>query len=88
MIILVWLQPRISLEDGLTHAQKRKLRQLALLELTTLMDKYGLVMRKRNRLRVRNFAQPSKERNVFGVPLKKLVEKDQARTPLILTMVI
>lgn len=51
------------------------------------MDKYGLAMRKRSRLRVRNFTQSSKERNVFGVPLKKLVEKDEGRTPQIFSMV-
>lgn len=84
---LSYSQPKISLEDGLNHTQKRKLRQLALLELTALMDKYGLTIRKRSRLRVRSFAQASRERNVFGVPLKKLVEKDQARIPIIFTMV-
>ena len=45
-------------------------------------------MRKRSRLRVRNFTQSSRERNVFGVTLKKLVEKDETRTPIIFTMVI
>ncbi|XP_046648264.1 rho GTPase-activating protein conundrum-like isoform X2 [Daphnia pulicaria] len=87
-LIPVTQQPKISLEEGLTHAQKRKLRQLALLELTALFDKYGLPMRKRSRLRVRNFTQSSRERNVFGIPLKKLVEKDQARTPIIFTMLV
>ena len=93
-LVLNWVlyfghQPRISLEDGLGQAQKRKLRQLALLELTTLMDKYGLMMRmKRSRLRVRNITQSTRERTVFGVPLKKLAERDQVRIPLIFTMVI
>lgn len=87
-LLPVTQQPRISLEDGLNHTQKRKLRQLAFLELTALMDKYGLTIRKRSRLRVRSFAQASRERNVFGVPLKKLVEKDQARIPIIFTMLI
>lgn len=82
-------QPRISLEDGLTPAQHRKLRQLALLELTALMDNHGLVVRKRNRLRVRiTYQQGARERSFFGVPLKKLVEKDQSRVPLIFTMLV
>jgi len=77
------------LEDGLTPNQRRKLRQLALLELTALMDNHGLVVRKRRRLQVMriNYQQSNRERQVFGVPLKKLTDKDQTRVPVIFTMV-
>lgn len=66
----------------------RKLRQLALLEYTAIMDDNNLPVRKRSKLQsVRNFANATRERHVFGVPLKKLVDRDQSRTPVVLEMV-
>jgi hypothetical protein len=86
--------PSLSLDEGrLTAAQSRKLRQLALLEITTVMDHYGLQpVRKRRGIHVRSFSAYSQqqrgERVVFGVPLKKLVDKDQSRTPMILSLLV
>ena len=88
--------PSLSLlDDGrLSAAQSRKLRQLALLELTTVMDSYGLQpVRKRRGIHVRSFSaysqqQRGAERLVFGVPLKKLVDKDQTRTPMVLNLLV
>lgn len=87
-LMLVALQLPRTLEDGLSSGQLRKLRQLAFLEFTGIMDENGLPVRKRSRLQsVRNFAHSARERQVFGVPLKKLTERDQTRTPIILEMV-
>ena len=86
--------PSLSLDEGrLTAAQSRKLRQLALLEITTVMDHYGLQpVRKRRGIHVRSFSAYSQqqrgERVVFGVPLKKLIDKDQSRTPMILSLLV
>ena len=80
-------QVGVSCYDDLNEAQRKKSRQLALLELTVLMDAQGLETRKRN---IRKVKQPRMKSDaaVYGIPLEKLVEKDRlinaaTKTPVI-----
>lgn len=82
----------VSCYDDLNEAQRKKSRQLALLELTVLMDAQGLETRKRN---IRKVKQPRMKSDaaVYGIPLEKLVEKDRlinaaTKTPVIVHTLI
>ncbi|XP_071947085.1 rho GTPase-activating protein 18-like isoform X2 [Antedon mediterranea] len=73
----------------LEQKDRSKVRSLALIELTSLFDKYGLPLphaRKQNR-------KKTKENGIFGVPLNVLIENDKklkpnVRVPLFLQQLI
>ncbi|KAH6928278.1 hypothetical protein HPB50_013941 [Hyalomma asiaticum] len=75
MLVTLCEQPAgVTVPSHLSPADWRKVRSLALIELTALFDRLGITYARR-----KNTRRKTKESPLYGVPLTTLLEQDNAR---------